>query len=333
MTDLPRKVEFHEEGPREGFQMEKQLYPLEGRIALVDALSRSGLKQIQVGSFVSPRAVPAMADIDQLFAGIMKREGVRYTALWLNENGFRKARANPKVDLSAYLMFYTTDALSLHNNNCTSSEGRARQAKWIEFYRDAHLPIESAYIVTAFGCNLQGEVPLEDTVDAARHILDLAAEHDFAVPRIILADTVGWANPEDIKRRVGAIRDLSPEVRIGLHLHDTRGLGAANFYAALQMGVDLFDSSVAGLGGCPFAAHANAHGAGNICTEDMVHMCHEMGIETGIDLDALLEAAHIAERVIGRPLAGKLMHAGRPKRTLIHVTPSIHKAPLAENAA
>jgi isopropylmalate/homocitrate/citramalate synthase len=104
----------------------------------------------------------------------------------------------------------------------------------------------------------------------------------------MLADTVGWANPEDVKRRIGAVRDLSSDIKIGLHLHDTRGMGAANVYAALEMGVDMFDSSVAGLGGCPFAAHANVHGAGNVCTEDMVYMCEEMGIDTGIDLDALL---------------------------------------------
>jgi hydroxymethylglutaryl-CoA lyase len=314
MNDLPKAVIFHEEGPREGFQMEKQLFPLQGRIKLIDALSQSGLRQIQVGSFVNPKAVPAMADIDQLFAGIKKRDGVRYTGLWLNETGFRKAQATPQVDISAYLMFYTTDALSLRNNNCTALEMRDRQAKWIDMYRDAGARIESAYIVTAFGCNLQGEVPLADTVDVARHIVALASEHRFPVPRIILADTVGWANPEDIKRRVGAVRDLVPDAKIGLHLHDTRGMGAANVYAALQMGVDLFDSSVAGLGGCPFAAHANSHGAGNVCTEDMVHMCEEMGIATGIDIDTLLEAARIAERVIGRPLTGKMMHAGRLKR-------------------
>lgn len=314
MSDLPKRVIFHEEGPREGFQIEQRLYPLQDRIELVDALGRTGLSQVQVGSFVSAKAVPTMADVDQVFKGITKREGVRYTALWLNETGFRKAQDTPQVDISAYLMFYTTDALSLRNNNCTAQEMSRRQEKWIALYKDAGAPIESAYIVTAFGCNLQGEVPLSDSIAAAKHILALAREHGFPVPRIMLADTVGWADPEDVKRRVGAIRDLSSDVSIGLHLHDTRGLGAANVYAALQMGVDMFDSSIAGLGGCPFAAHANVHGAGNVCTEDMVHMCHEMGIETGIDLDALLEAALVAERVFGRPLAGKLMHAGRPKR-------------------
>jgi len=310
VSDLPKFVHFHEEGPREGFQIEKQLYTVQERVDLIDALSASGLSQIQVGSFVSAKAVPTMADIDEVFKAIKRQDGVRYTALWLNEAGFRKAQALPQVDISAYLMFYTTDALSLRNNNCTAQEMQDRQNKWINLYRDAGKPIESAYIVTAFGCNLQGEVPLSDTVKAAKHIVALAREHKFPVPRIFLADTVGWADPEEVKRRIGAVRDLDSDIQIGLHLHDTRGLGAANVYAALQMGVDMFDSSIAGLGGCPFAAHANVHGAGNVCTEDMVHMCHEMGIQTGIDLTALIEAANVAERVFKRTLTGKLMHAG-----------------------
>jgi isopropylmalate/homocitrate/citramalate synthase len=126
---------------------------------------------------------------------------------------------------------------------------------------------------------------------------------------------VGWANPEEIKRRIEAVRDTAPGVRLGLHLHDTRGLGAANFYAALQMGVDLFDCSVAGLGGCPFAGHKNSNAAGNICTEDMVFMCHELGIETGIDLEKLIAAAGLTEEIIGRTLPGKIMHSG-PLSTL-----------------
>jgi isopropylmalate/homocitrate/citramalate synthase len=314
MSDLPKRVLFHEEGPREGFQIEKRLYSVADRVELINALTRSGLHQIQVGSFVSPKAVPTMADIDQVFEGIEKREGVRHTALWLNETGFRRAQSTRNVDLFGYLMFYLTDALSQRNNNCTAAEMRDRQATWIDLYKDAGVPIEAAYIVTAFGCNLQGEVPLSDTVAAAKHILDLSREHQIPVPRIMLADTVGWANPEDVKRRVGAVRELSDDIKVGLHLHDTRGMGAANVYAALQVGVDMFDSSIAGLGGCPFAAHANTDGAGNICTEDMVYLCEEIGIDTGIDVDALVEAALIAERVMGRNLTGKLMHAGRIKR-------------------
>ena len=314
MSDIPKSVEFHEEGPREGFQIEKKIYPLAERIELVNALGATGLKQIQVGSFVNPKAVPWMADVVELFCGITPRSGVRYTALWLNESGFRRAQSTPNVDVVAYLMLYTIDALSQRNNNCSKAEQRQRQREWVKLYQEAKLPIETAYVVTAFGCNFQGEVSIADTLDAVRYVLDLSTEFRFPLPRIMLADTVGWANPEDIRRRIGAVRELAPDLELGMHLHDTRGIAAANFYAALEMGVDLFDSSIAGLGGCPFAAHANMQGAGNVCTEDMVFMCEEMGIETGIDVNRLIEAALLAERIIGRPLAGKLMHAGRLKR-------------------
>ena len=130
------------------------------------------------------------------------------------------------------------------------------------------------------------------------------------MPHIILADTAGWANPEDIKRRIHAVRETAPGARVGLHLHDTRGLGGANFYAALEMGVDLFDSCVGGLGGCPFAAHKDSRAAGNICTEDMVFMCQEMGIETGIDVEKLIEAGRLAEAILGRSLPGRVLHSG-----------------------
>ena len=195
MSDLPKFVTFHEEGPREGFQIEKRLYSVQDRVELVDALARSGLSQVQVGSFVSAKAVPTMADIDQVFAGITRQEGVRYTALWLNEAGFRKAQATAQVDISAYLMFYTTDALSLRNNNCTAQEMRERQEKWISLYKDAGAPIESAYIVTAFGCNLQGEVPIADTVAAARHIIKLAREHE-----------IGFQFSDGVQRLTGFLR-------------------------------------------------------------------------------------------------------------------------------
>ena len=319
MSDLPRSVEFHEEGPREGFQIERTLYPLGRRAALIEALAVSGLKQVQVGSFVSPKAVPTMADTADLFGAIRKREGVRYTALWLNEAGFRRAAATPGVDLDGKLIFYTTDAFCQKNNGCSAAEQRERQATWARLYLDAGVPLDKAYILTAFGCNFEGDVPLERVLDDVRFVVDLAAELKMPLPVIYLADTVGWGNPEAIRRMIGAVRDLVPEARIGTHLHDTRGIGAANVLAALQMGVSLFDSSIAGLGGCPFAKHANVQGAGNICTEDMAFMCEEMGIETGLDLEALIEAALLAEDIIGRPLSGKLMHAGLPKRKPLSV--------------
>ncbi len=313
MSDLPKFVEFHEEGPREGFQSEKRLYPLGERAAFVDALSGTGLSQIQVASFVNPRAVPAMADAAELFAAIKRREGVRYTALWLNEAGFEKAAATQGVDLDGKMILYTTDDFCLSNNNCKVFDQRERQIKWLDAYDRHDIPLEMVYILTAFGCQFEGNVPLDAVLDSVKFVKDLCAQTNRPLPKIYLADTVGWANPNEIKRRIAAVRELAPDVRIGLHLHDTRGLGGANFYAALEMGVDLFDASVAGLGGCPFGAHADMTAAGNICTEDMVLMCEELGIETGINLEALIEAARLAERMIGRTLSGHTMHSGSLK--------------------
>lgn len=310
MADFPKFVTFREEGPREGFQMEAKLYPLAERAALVDALSETGLRRIQVASFVSPRTVPAMADAAQLFAVVKRKPGVKHTALWLNENGFKRAAATPGVDLEGMIMFYTSEAFCQSNNNCSATAMRDRQRDWIKLYQAHNLPLDVAYIMTAFGCNFQGPIDLKIVTDLVRWIVDLCAELAIPLPALYLADTVGWANPEEIKRRVGAVREIAPEARLGLHLHDTRGLGGANVYAALSMGVAAFESSVAGLGGCPFSGHQDRTAAGNICTEDMVFLCHELGIETGIDLEKLIEAARLAESIIGRPLAGKIMHSG-----------------------
>src|SRR3990167_6899327 len=255
MSNLPTSVEFHEEGPREGFQMEPKTYPLADRAALIDALSASGLKQIQVASFVSPRAVPQMADASELFAAITKRPGTRYTALWLNDNGFERARACEQVDLDGKLMFYTTEPFSQRNNNCSVADMRERQLGWLDRYIALGIPVEKAYVITAFGCNLGGAVPLSVLTDQVRWLVDACADRRVPLPAVYLADTMGWAHPEEIKRRVGAVREIVPQAQMGLHLHDTRGVGGANVYAALQMGVRLFDSSVAGLCGCPFAGH------------------------------------------------------------------------------
>lgn len=310
MTDLPKFVEFREDGPREGFQIEPTIYPLERRAALIDKLSETGVKQIQVASFVNPRAVPTMADAADLFQAIKRRDGVRYTALWLNEKGFEKALATPGVDIHTMIMFYTTDTFSIRNNNCSVVEMRDRQLEWLDIYKSNGFGVESAYFMTAFGCNFEGAVALEAVTDLVRWTEDVCADRNLELPAMFLADTMGWANPEDIKRRIGAVRDIVPEARIGLHLHDTRGLGAANFYAALEMGVDLFESSLGGLGGCPFAGHKSTLTAGNVCTEDMIFMCHELGIETGISLDIYIEAAQMAESIVGRSLSGRVMHSG-----------------------
>jgi hydroxymethylglutaryl-CoA lyase len=308
MTDLPARVTLHEEGPREGFQFEKTLFPLAERVRFVDMLSATGLSRIQVASFVSPRMVPQMADSAELFGAIAKPSGVRHTSLWLSEKGYRQAAETPGVDLSGLILLYASDAFSLRNNGCSADEMRRRQEDWIAMYDADGVDIEAIYIMTAFGCNLQGDIPFA-ALDAN---LDWIASRfaGRALPVIYLADTVGWAVPTSVTTRISFVRTRFPDARIGLHLHDTRGAAMASFLVALQLGVTQFDGSVAGLGGCPFAGHGHGAAAGNICTEDMVFMAHEMGIETGVDLEALIEAARMAEALIGRPLPGRVMHGG-----------------------
>ncbi len=310
MSGLPTRVEIHEEGPREGFQIEPRTYPLAERAALVEALAESGLPQIQVASFVSPKRVPQMADAAELFAAIRKRTGTRYTALWLNEAGFDRARAVPQVDLVGSLYAYASDAFSRQNNGRGAAEFLQDQRRWVQRYRDAGLAIESACVMTAFGCNLEGEIGEDRLAAVLGELATLLRDEGVSCPTVYLADTVGWANPHSVRRRVDLVRRLLPGVRVGLHLHDTRGLGLANAFAAIEQGVDLFDASVAGLGGCPFCGHAQGTAAGNVCTEDLVFLCHELGIATGIDLERLVDAARLAERLLGRRLDGKLMHAG-----------------------
>ncbi|WP_439596093.1 hydroxymethylglutaryl-CoA lyase [Falsiroseomonas sp.] len=310
MSDRPKKVEFREEGPREGFQIEKTIFPLAERVKLVEALAETGLHHIQVASFVSPKHVPQMADSAEFFAAIRRKPGVHYTGLWLNEQGFARARATGHVDLQGKISLYASDAFAQRNNRCSAVEMAERQKGWLDLYAEAGVKPDYAIIMAAFGCNYEGDIPPERVVALARYAQDICAERGEKLPQIFLADTMGWGNPEQTRRLVGMVRDALPDVRIGLHLHDTRGLGTANVLAALEMGVDLFDSSVAGLGGCPFAGHGDAGAAGNVCTEDLVFLCQELGIETGIDLEALVECALMAERLIGRRLNGRVMHAG-----------------------
>jgi hydroxymethylglutaryl-CoA lyase len=312
MASLPARVEIHEEGPREGFQIERPGFSIADRAALIEALADSGLKQIQVASFVSPKRVPQMADAAELFAAVRRRPGVRYTGLWLNEQGFERALATASVDLVGGLFFYASDAFSRQNNGRGADEIAQEQRRWVARYRDAGLPIESAYVMTAFGCNIEGDISEEQLLRPLRFIAQLERDEGFRLGKLYLADTVGYGNPASVRRRVELAREVLPHARIGLHLHDTRGIGMANALAALEIGVDLFDASVAGLGGCPFCGNAHGGAAGNICTEDLVFLCESLGIATGIDLERLIEAARLAERIVGRRLDGRLMHSGVP---------------------
>jgi hydroxymethylglutaryl-CoA lyase len=308
MTDLPQRIQIQEEGPREGFQFERGPIPTRRKIELIDRLSDTGLAHIQIVSFVNPKRVPGMADAEDVVRGIRPRPGVAYTALWLNEKGFERALAAGTIALKGSFALSGSPTFLRRNQNRTPEEQLAVQHALARMYKQHGVEIERGSIMAAFGCNFEGDVPVERVIELTQQLLDIAAENGVTLRYVLLADTMAWATPESIKRVLGAVRERYPDLEFALHLHDTRGMGIANAYAGLAMGVTRYDASVAGLGGCPFAGHRGA--AGNVCTEDLVFMCHEMGIETGIDLDALIDCARLAEDVVGHPLPGSVMRGG-----------------------
>ena len=309
MSDMPTKVDIQEEGPREGFQIEPGPISTERKIELIDALSETGLHKIQVASFVNPKRVPGWADADDVIRGFKAKEGVVYHALWLNEKGIERAmQHSDRLTHMGSMSTTASETFMKHNTNRGFEINREVQRGQIKLYKKYGIPVRRASIMTAFGCNFEGEIAPQLVVDRLKEILNIADEEGTPIEILSIADTMGWAAPNGIKQVVGKVRETWPDKRICLHLHDTRGMGVANVYAGLEMGVDLFDSSVAGLGGCPFAALKGA--AGNVCTEDIVFLCNEHGIETGIDLDALIEVARLAEDIVGHPLPGSIMHAG-----------------------
>jgi hydroxymethylglutaryl-CoA lyase len=313
MSDLPKSVHITEEGPREGFQIEKGPIATARKIALIDTLSQTGLDRIQIVSFVNPKAVPGMADADEVVRGITPRDGVAYTALWLNTKGFERAvKFSDRLANTGTIQLSASEKFSLRNQNRNAAQQLAEQNAIVESYKAAGVSVERGSIMAAFGCNFEGDIPASHIVALVAQILDVAREHMVTLKYITLADTMAWATPLAIKRVVGSLRERWPKLDVALHLHDTRGMAIANAYAGLEMGVTRFDSSVAGLGGCPFAGHQGA--AGNVCTEDLVFLCDELGITTGIDLDALIECARLAEDVVGHPLPGSVMTGGTLKR-------------------
>ena len=307
MADLPASVTLHEEGPREGFQIESSDIPTARKVAFIEALAQTGVRQIDCVSFVNPQRVPGMADAAEVAAQIRKRDGVRYTGLWLNTKGLMRALETP-LDIVGAIRLTASETFCVKNTGMDIAQTVEEQRRWLDVYREKGIPVEWGYVMTAFGCNFEGYIDPRKGVSMVGQVLELAAESAVSLRGVYLADTVGWGTPLSVERAIGAVRDRWPDLAIGLHLHDTRGTGLANAYAALRLGVRQFDTTCAGLGGCPFAGHKGA--AGNICTEDMVFMCDEMGVATGIDLEKLIECAHMAEEIVGHPLPGKVMRGG-----------------------
>lgn len=315
MSSQQHRVRIFEEGPREGFQSEPTGIPTASKVELIEALAEAGVAEINCCSFVNEAKVPQMADAEALIASLHRRPGVAYTGLWLNRKGFERALASG-ADLKPTLVTSASETFGLRNNGRDRAGLLQGQRELAQAYKAAHLSSAAGYVFTAFGCNYEGEVAVEQVGASVDQLLALAAEEGMDCPVVYLCDTIGAGSPGRVRELVGCVRTKWPGLEIGLHLHDTRGLGLANALAGLDLGVRRFDSSVGGLGGCPFAGNAVA--AGNICTEDLAYLCEQEGLETGIDIDKLIQCSLLAERIVGRKLPGKLKEAGRFRRSTTH---------------
>jgi hydroxymethylglutaryl-CoA lyase len=309
MSDLPAAVHLREVGPREGIQLERAPLDTAAKARIVDMLAETGLTEIEFVSFVHPERVPTMADAEEVVAGIHPVPGVTYEGIWLNLQGLeRAAKLRDRLHLRPTLGVSTSSTFSQRNTGKTAEEHLQELPRWAQRYKELGLDELELLIPTAFGCNYEGDIPLERVLSAISDGLAIAANEGMPVHTVELLDTMGWGNPVQIKRTLGAIRERWPDKAISLHLHDTRGTGIANLMAALEMGVGEFDTAVGGWGGCPFAEHKGA--AGNVATEDAVFLCQEIGVETGVDLNKLIAAAREIEELLGRGLPGKVKAGG-----------------------
>ena len=282
-------------GPRDGLQNEATTLPPETRADLVNRLADAGLPRIEAVSFVNPARVPAMAGAEEVTDGIVRREGVSYAGLVLNERGYDRLRDTGLDRVS--LNFAATDGFSTRNANQTVDEAMGTVARVLERTKTDGVP-STVSISVAFGCPFEGAVAPEHVLGLAEEAITLGADE------VVFADTIGVATPTQVRHIVvEAVKFARP---VGVHLHNTRSTGFANAWAALEWGATVFDASVGGLGGCPFAPRAT----GNIATEDLVYLLHGEGVETGVDLDALIGVAEWLEGVLGRELPGQVYRAG-----------------------
>ncbi len=296
--DWPSSIVVCEVGPRDGLQNEKKLFSVEQKVELIERSVHAGAKIIEIGSFVHPKAVPQMADTDEVAKRIKRVEGVEYRALVMNMKGLERALAagirKTKLTVSA------SRSHCLANMNRTPEEVVAGFGEFAEFTAKHGIEL-SGGIATSFGCPFEGRVPLEQLVSV------ISGFKKIGVKEVSISDTTGMANPRQVYEYGVHVRKLFPDMKWILHFHDTRGMGLANVVAGMLAGIDRFDSCFAGLGGCPFAPGAT----GNIATEDLVHMCHEMGISTGMDLDEVISLARSVKEIIGHDTSGFILRAGK----------------------
>jgi hydroxymethylglutaryl-CoA lyase len=306
-AELPGAVEVNEVGPRDGFQAEETFLPTKRKVEIIDALSRTGVARVQVTSVVHPKAVPQLTDAEEVMGRIERVPGVRYTVLVPNLRGAERA-----VQMGAdgwELMLSVTDSHSRSNANRSTEEALEGMEPVVALARQNGVEEVTGAMATALGCPFEGKVPFERVLYVAEAYRAMGVRH------VSVADTVGVADPRLVFETMAGLKEKLPDVGFALHLHNTRGMALANVLAALQAGVTEFDSSVGGLGGCPFAPGAT----GNVSTEDLVHMLDLMGVRSGVDLDAVLDVAREVKEVVGHPLESAVARAGKAD--------ALHEAP------
>ncbi|HEV8692106.1 MAG TPA: hydroxymethylglutaryl-CoA lyase [Ideonella sp.] len=300
-TNLPNRVKIVDVGPRDGLQNEKQAVAAEHKIALVHALQAAGLKEIEVTSFVSPKWVPQMADNAEVMAGITRLPGVRYSVLTPNLKGYEAAALTKPDEIVVFGA--ASEAFSQRNINCSIAESIERFAPVASAARAAGIKVRGA-ISCAVGCPYEGEIAPERVELVARLMKGIGVQH------VGVADTIGVGTPKKVQRALEAALKHYPLEEVSGHYHDTYGQALGNVYASLELGIASFDTSVSGLGGCPYAKGAT----GNVATEDVVYLLHGLGIDTGIDLDKLIDAGQAIRAVLGQPNGSRVARALLAKR-------------------
>jgi hydroxymethylglutaryl-CoA lyase len=299
MANVPARVSIYEVSPRDGLQNETAVVPVGQKGLLIQALVGSGLRRIEVTSYVSPRWIPQLADADALTNGIARPAGVRFSALCPNSIGLERAVSAGMQEIAVFLS--ASETHNLKNTNRSIERSLEVFEELVPLALNSDLKVR-AYISTVWGCPYEGKVDVKRSVEIARALIDMGCY------QVSLGDTIGVGTPLQTHNIVSEfLRHFTTE-QLALHLHDTRGTALANALIGLQLGIHQFDTSIAGLGGCPYAPGA----AGNLATEDLVYMLEGMNIETGVHLPSLIEAGRVAERVVGRPLPGKVHQAGLP---------------------
>lgn len=294
-------VRIVEVGPRDGLQNEAAQVPSATKIELIDRLSGCGFSMVETTSFVSPKWIPQLADATEVLAGIQPRQGVMYPVLVPNERGLERALASNVRQIAVFTA--ASDAFNLKNINCDIDQSLHRIAPVVERARAAGLWVRG-YVSTVLGCPYQGEVPLRDVVRVAR------ALHDLGCAEISLGDTIGVGTANKARAMLQACADEIPMPQLAVHFHDTYGQALANVFACLEAGVRIVDSAVAGLGGCPYAQGAS----GNLASEDLVYQLHGLGMQTGVDLDALCDTARWINAALSREPASKLARIPNARR-------------------